>query len=226
MTLLKTFPFFIFTIMLSACGTSKQTTETYWVNSAKVNCDAGAGKTTCLQWSQTENYENAEWSNLYTPIKGFNFEPGYLQKIEVLKTTLDKSSTPADASSLHYELVKVLEKKQDPKLAIHDIWVATHINEEAITATPKVPTLEINTTKMQVYGTNGCNNYTGQIKKINSYTINFGAMASTKKMCMDMTIPDRFDKALQSIATYKKEANTLSFFNALGEEVLKLKKGD
>lgn len=226
MTLLKTFPILILTIMLSSCGTSKNVTSTYWVNSAKVDCDAGAGKTTCLQVTESDNYENADWTNFYAPIQGFTFEPGYLQKIEVSETPLETKNVPADASSIQYELIKVLEKIQDPKLAIHDIWVTTHINGEEITDKTNLPTLEINTTKMQAFGTNGCNNYTGQIKNITSEAIEFGAIASTRKMCMDMTIPDSFDKAFNNISTYKKEDLNLSFYNEAGDEVLRFKKAD
>jgi len=216
----------ILTVMLSSCSTTKKTTATYWVNSAKVDCDAGAGKTTCLQVSKADNYENAEWSNFYATINGFNFEPGYLQKIEVAETQLDSKSVPADASSIQYDLIKVLEKKQDPKLAIHDIWAATHVNGEAIESTSNVPTLELNTTEMRASGTNGCNNYTGQIKNITSDTIEFGAIASTRKMCMDMAIPDSFDQAFNSISTYKKEGLTLYFYNEAGDEMLRFKKVD
>ncbi|MBU2919730.1 DUF4377 domain-containing protein [Winogradskyella psychrotolerans] len=216
----------ILTVMLSSCSTTKKTTATYWVNSAKVDCDAGAGKTTCLQVSKADNYKNTEWSNFYATINGFNFEPGYLQKIEVAETQLDSKSVPADASSIQYDLIKVLEKKQDPKLAIHDIWAATHVNGKAIESTSNVPTLELNTTEMRASGANGCNNYTGQIKNITSDTIEFGAIASTRKMCMDMAIPDSFDQAFNSISTYKKEGLTLYFYNEAGDEMLRFKKVD
>lgn len=226
MHLFKTFSILTLIVMMTSCGTTKQTTATYWVNSAKVDCDAGAGKTTCLQVTKAANYENAEWSNFYPPINGFTFEPGYLQKIEVTEIQLEAKNVPADASSFQYNLIKVLEKKQDPKLAIHDIWATTHINGEAIESITNVPTLELNTTEMRAFGTNGCNNYTGQIKNISPNTIEFGAMASTRKMCMDMSIPDSFDKAFNNISTYKKEGIILSFFNEAGDEMLRFKKVD
>ncbi|WP_179351767.1 DUF4377 domain-containing protein [Winogradskyella vidalii] len=226
MTLLKTLPTLILTVMLSSCGASKSTNSTYWVNSAKVDCDAGAGKATCLQVSKNDAYENAEWTNFYSPIEGFNFEPGYLQKIEVSETVIDKSNIPADASSIQYKLIRVLEKIQDPKLTLHDIWATTHINGEALTDKTNRPTLEMNTSNMQVFGTNGCNNYTGQIKNITSNTIEFGAIATTRKMCMDMTIPDSFDKAFNTISTYKRDGLSLSFYNEAGDEVLRFKKVD
>ncbi|REG87624.1 DUF4377 domain-containing protein [Winogradskyella sediminis] len=226
MKLFNKLPIILFASFLSSCSATKETTATYWVNSSKVNCDAGAGKTTCLQVSTTEHYDNAEWTNFYAPIEGFNFEPGYLQKIKVSETTLNTQTTPADASSISYKLIKVLEKKQDPKLALHDIWATTHINETPIESTSNVPTLEINTTEMRAYGTNGCNNYSGQIKNITANTIKFGAMASTRKMCMDMTIPDRFDKAFNTVSTYKKDGLHLILYNSTGDEVLRFKKVD
>lgn len=225
MSILKTLSILTLTAIMTSCGSTKQTTSTYWVNSVKVDCDAGAGKTKCLQITKSEDYENAEWSNFYSKINGFTFEPGYLQKIEISETKLNAKDIPADASSITYDLVKVLDKKSDPKLAIHDIWVTTHINGEEIVKT-NAPTLEINTTEMRVFGTNGCNNYSGQIKTITSNSIAFGVIASTRKMCFDMTIPDNFDKALNNLSNYKKEGLTLRFYNTDGDEILRLKKTD
>ena len=225
MSILKTLSILTLTAIMTSCGSTKQTTSTYWVNSVKVDCDAGAGKTKCLQITKSEDYENAEWSNFYSKINGFTFEPGYLQKIEISETKLNAKDIPADASSITYDLVKVLDKKSDPKLAIHDIWVTTHINGEEIVKT-NAPTLEINTTEMRVFGTNGCNNYSGQIKTITSNSIAFGVIASTRKMCFDMTIPDNFDKALNNLSNYKKEGLTLRFYNTDGDEIIRLKKTD
>ncbi|MFC0605250.1 DUF4377 domain-containing protein [Winogradskyella pulchriflava] len=225
MHLYKTFSILTLIVMMTSCGTTKQTTATYWVNSAKVDCDAGAGKTTCLQVTTADNHENAEWSNFYAPINGFTFEPGFLQKIEVTETKLDSENVPADASSIQYDLVKVLEKITDPKLAIHDIWVATHINGKEIDRT-KAPNLEINTTEMRVFGSNGCNNYNGQIKTLTSKTIAFGPIASTRKMCLDMAIPDSYDKALYNTSSYKKDDLTLTFYDENGGEVLRFNKVD
>ncbi|WP_179005668.1 DUF4377 domain-containing protein [Winogradskyella forsetii] len=225
MTIFKSFAILTLILMMSSCGSTKHTTSTYWVNSSKVDCDAGAGKAKCLQVTKADDYENTDWSNFHSTINGFTFEPGLLQKIEVTEMKLEVENVPADASSIQYDLVKVLEKKSDPKMAIHDIWVATHINGEEIAKT-NAPTLEINSTEMQVYGSNGCNNYNGQIKTLNSKAIEFGAIASTRKMCANMTIPDRFDKALNRTTTYKKEGLTLKLFNGHGNEILRFRKVD
>ena len=60
-----------------------------------------------------ENLNDPEWENFYANIEGFEFEEGYLQKIEVKEEKLDKSQVPADASTIKYTLVNVLEKQKD-----------------------------------------------------------------------------------------------------------------
>ncbi|MDN3492525.1 DUF4377 domain-containing protein [Winogradskyella bathintestinalis] len=225
---LKTLFIIMFTVLLTSCGSSKNATtiSTYWVNSAKVDCDAGVGKTQCLQVTKAESYVNADWNLFYASINGFTFEPGYLYKIEVSETTLDPNKVPADTSSIQYELIDVLEKIQDPKLAIHDIWSTTHINGKAITDQLIAPSLEINTTEMRVMGNNGCNNYNGSITSLDSISIKFGAIATTRKMCPDMTVSDRFDNALRNSVSYKKDGLNLLLLNNSGEEILRFKKVD
>ena len=211
---------------MASCSTSKPITSTFWVNSMKMDCDAGAGKAQCLQIYKGNDLDTAEWSFFYSPIEGFTFEPGYLQKIEVAETPLDAKNVPADASSIKYKLVEVLEKKEDSRMALHDIWAATHIEGNTIDISKNIPSLEINITKMKVFGTDGCNNYTGDIKKLTATTIAFAPLASTRKMCMDMNIPDTYNKALGNSVSYKRENSILYFYDANGNETLRFKKVD
>ncbi|MDN3666405.1 DUF4377 domain-containing protein [Algibacter miyuki] len=225
MTFLKNLSFtLIFAFLLTSCSASK--TTTLWVNSIKSDCTGGNGSRTCMQVYKGENLNDAKWLNFYAPIEGFKFETGYLQKLKVKETSLDKKDRPADASSITYSLIKVLEKKQDPALGLHDIWAVTNINGKAITATANTPTLEINLTKMKVYGTDGCNNYTGDITKLKSNQITFDKLASTQKLCLDMQIPDSFNNALSNTVSYKRENLTLTFFDLDSNETLRLKKVD
>ncbi|MFG6687691.1 DUF4377 domain-containing protein [Mariniflexile sp. HNIBRBA6329] len=211
-------------ILNTSCSSTKS--NTYWVNSTKKNCDSGAGKTLCLQVFKGEDLEQAQWTYFYAPIDGFTFEPGYYQKIKVSETPKKQKNTPADASSISYKLIEVIEKKQDTKIALHDIWVVTHMNEEAITSTEKAPSLEINLTEMRVFGNDGCNNYTGDIKEINSKNIMFDAIASTRKMCFDMNIPDKYNEALNNVASYQRDNLNLYFFDSNGNKTLSFKKVD
>ncbi|MCR8666407.1 DUF4377 domain-containing protein [Aestuariibaculum sp. M13] len=225
MSLLKTMlPITIIATLFTSCNSIK--TTTYWVNSVKTDCSAGAGKMQCLQVYKGVDVDKATWSSFYAPIEGFEFEFGYFQKIEVTETQLDPKDVPADASSIKYKLVKVLEKKQDPKMTLNDIWMVTGINGSPIAKSRQTPNLEINIAKMQISGTDGCNNFTGEIKNITARNIEFGPIASTRKMCLDMTIPNKFNKALNVSVSYKKENLTLTFYDANGNETLALKKVD
>lgn len=228
MTYIKTFSaILLLTIFSASCTSTKSsTTSTFWVNSMKTDCDAGVGKTQCLQIYKGNDLDNAEWTHFYASIEGFTFEPGFLQKLEVTETQLETEDMPADASSIKYKLVKVLEKTQDPRMALHDIWAATHINGNEVDNTANVPTLEINITKMKAFGTDGCNNYTGGIENLTTSTITFGPLASTRKMCADMQIPDAYNKALFKSVSYKRENLNLYFYDSDGNETIRFKKVD
>jgi heat shock protein HslJ len=142
---------------------------------------------------------------------------------------LDPADLPADASSIEYILVEILEKRQDMKFRINDIWVAFEINGE----TPQtdadgisLPQLEIKVGEMQYMGSDGCNNYNGGIIELDDHTIRFGVSATTRMMCMDMKIPDLFNTSLPEVISWKIKENKLHLFNADGKELMQLKKID
>ncbi|MFL1011317.1 DUF4377 domain-containing protein [Flavisericum labens] len=230
MKIIKSLSILFIAVLITVSCNSENTvkTATYWVNSFKTECDAGAGKAQCLLVFNGEGLNNENWNLFYAVIEGFKFEPGYIQKIEVKETQLDPKDVQADASSIKYELVKVLEKMQDKKILLNDVWAATHINAEEINTDDanRTPTLEINLSKMQVFGSDGCNNYCGSIKSLDSNKIVFGPLASTRKMCLDMTFPDQFNQAITQTASYKQEQLALYLYNEAGQELLRLKKVD
>ncbi|MBD0833050.1 DUF4377 domain-containing protein [Aestuariibaculum sediminum] len=225
MSLLKSMlPITIIATLFTSCNSIK--TTTYWVNSVKTECSSGAGKMMCLQVYKGTDVDKAIWSSFYAPIEGFDFEFGYFQKIEVTETQLDPKNVPADASSIKYKLVKVMEKIKDPKMILNDIWSVTTIKGEPVTNAPKTPSIEIDISKMQISGNDGCNNFTGKIKNLTARNITLGPLASTRKMCPDMTVSMQFNKALNESVSYKQEELKLTFLNANGEETLSLKKID
>ncbi|WP_158651239.1 DUF4377 domain-containing protein [Pseudotamlana carrageenivorans] len=193
----------------------------------KAECDAGAGKAQCLQIYKGDDIENAEWTYFYSTIEDFNFEPGLFQKIAVCEIHLNENDVPADASSIKYKLVKVLEKKDDPRMILNDIWAATHVEGVALdTNNNEPPYLEINIAKLMISGTDGCNNFSGSIKKLNTNTIALGPIAMTRKMCPNMEVPDRFSKSLTLSTTYKRDGLTLYFYDSEGHETLRFNKAD
>lgn len=225
MKLIKSTIFMTLVIALgTACSSTK--TSTYWANSMKVDCDAGSGNTQCLQIYKGDQLDYTAWSNFHAPIEGFNFEPGYLQKIKVSEIPKNQVNLPADVSSIDYKLIKVLDKIQDGRMAIHDIWALTDINEQPISNVENTPSLEVNITEMKVYGTDGCNNYAGAIKNITSENIEFGTLASTRKMCANMEVPGKYTQALNNVRSFKRENLNLHLFDSNGTKILTFKKVD
>lgn len=111
MKTLKTIACTALALGLSACASSQH--QIYWVSGSKAECSAGAGKMQCLRVSKNADLKQADWQYFYAPIEGFNFEKGFLKKIEVHASPLDPQTVPADASSIRYTLIKELEKMPD-----------------------------------------------------------------------------------------------------------------
>lgn len=166
-------------ITLTSCSTQK--TETLWVSGYKTDCDMGAGMGKCLNIAKTKNLEDAKWENFYDTIEGFTFQEGYFQKVKVTKKELDPQKVPADASTLQYSLVKVLEKKEDFRNPLSGKWTLVAINNKAIVTTENIPELNFDIAKNRIYGTDGCNNYSAEIKNITSNDIQFGTISNTQK---------------------------------------------
>jgi len=211
-------------LLVSSCSSNK--TSVIWINSLKTGCDAGAGKMQCISIYRGENIDDAGWELFYTNIEGFNFEPGFFQKLKISEEHLDKTKVPADGTSIKYKLVKKLDKKFDQRIILNDIWIANRINKNPINNIESLPQMEINLAKMQVLGNNGCNNFNGGIERITASDIQFGNISSTRKMCLDMVIPDLFDKAMRASATYKIGGTSLTFFDKEHHETIHFTKVD
>lgn len=197
----------------------------YWINSRKVDC-TGVSPMKCLEIQKNKN--SNKWELFYDNINGFDFEEGYLYKIVVKEIKKTTKNLPADASSIEYELVKIIEKKIDNKLKLHDIWALETVNGNKINPKDfmKHPQLEINLTKNKIFGNDGCNNFSGGIKKINNNVLQFTALLSTRMSCPKMELSNEISNCLKQVNTYKLENLKLSFYNSKGKELLKFRKVD
>lgn len=99
-------------IVITSCSTSKNT-QTLLINSEKVDC-IGVAPMKCLQVKKLDK-PNPQWEYMYSEIKGFEYEPGYIYKIKVKVKELDKKQVPADGSSIEYTLEKVISKEAGEK---------------------------------------------------------------------------------------------------------------
>ncbi|GEQ85417.1 hypothetical protein ULMS_09250 [Patiriisocius marinistellae] len=216
MRLFKIFAISIVLVMLQSCTTYE--TEVMWVSGAKTTCDAGAGKMQCLKVYKGEDINNPKWENFYAGIEGFEFEEGFLKKIEVKYKPIEDA--PADASSIKYIFVKELEKREDFKSMIEGDWIGSRIKNNPIHRGYKLPQIQIESNEMLVSGMGGCNNYNGEIKNLTNTNIEFGNIVSTKMACINRNVEREYFETLNTVNTYKIEENTLSFFNAEGKEVM------
>lgn len=99
-----------------------------YVNDQTVNC-TGVAPQKC--WQIRENPSD-KWQLLYTPIKGFDYQPGYLYKLSLKETTIARP--PADGSAIQRTLVKVLAQ-------VPSIWLDKPLSNwnKAGAAIPKAP---------------------------------------------------------------------------------------
>ena len=219
-------------IMVS-CATHKANKSNeyiYWVNSAKVPCE-GVGAMQCLKVQKGDTLDFENWQFFYSSIDGFDYQPGYIYKLVVHEETIAKEKVPADASSIKYTLVKVIEKQQDIRLRINDIWVAQSINGEEIqintsNSRNKIPQIEFSIADMRVIGNDGCNNFFGTIKNIDTEKLILGPIAGTKMACIGTDIPEKFNAALNQVTKYKIENMQLILSNDSGTELMTFKKVD
>lgn len=224
----KFFTFLSISVFVLTCKqkTSNHNEHTYWVNSNKKKC-VGVGEMSCLQIQKSDTLDfSKKWELFYDQIEGFTYEPGYLYKIKVRTDTIE--NPPADASSIRYTLVEVLEKKQDPRLNIHDNWKLYSIKDVKVNKSQvkTIPHLEINVTKMSTYGFDGCNGFSGSIQYLDATKIKFGPYRSTLKTCAQMEIPDKLLRQHSKVRQYKREGLFLIFLNSDNEEILRYKKVD
>ena len=226
MNLSRTLFGFLMLIFFSSCSVTSSTTYTYWVDSMKVDCDKGEKQMQCLRVTQNKDFGNPDWTLFYSDIEDFTFEPGMLQRIKVKESKFQRNGEKEETAERHYLLIETLEKIPDPRMPLHDIWAVTHVNSEKLNLEENRPNLEINLAQMTIFGSNGCNNFNGNIQLLNATLIQFGAIATTRKMCEDMTIPDGFDAALTKTHSYKKEKLNLTFYDNTGKELLRFQKVD
>lgn len=85
-------------------GSDSVGVKTLYVDSKLVDC-VGVEARKCLRVRETP--EQA-WELFYDEIHGFTFEPGYVYTLRVSVEAVD--NPPADASSLRYELIEVIDK--------------------------------------------------------------------------------------------------------------------
>lgn len=213
---------FLALVLVFSCTTSKDI-NTYWVSGSKADC-TGVAPMKCLKVYRGEDVANANWEYFYSDIEGFDFEEGFLQKIKVEEEQLKPENVPADASSIRYRLVEVVEKRQDTNALLEGKWMATKINGEPIEQMDQLPSMNFDLDNMRVSGSTSCNNYTADIMSLSGNSIKLVPGAMTEKMCLNNTIEQTFNQAFNGIATFNIEGDQLTFFDEQNTPVLSFRR--
>ncbi|HUH11118.1 MAG TPA: DUF4377 domain-containing protein [Brevundimonas sp.] len=80
--------------------------KTVFVAAETQPCTAGVARTTCLQVRESEDQP---WTLHYFGYEGFEHQPGVAYRLRVRGTPV--ANPPADASSVHWSLIEILDQK-------------------------------------------------------------------------------------------------------------------
>ena len=93
-------------------------------------------------------------------------------------------------------------------------WKLIEINGVALSSMNPQPAIEafilFRAGENRVSGVSGCNNFTGTYKLGSGATLQFSGVASTRKMCIDMTVEDQMNKLFQTVDSYTIQEGILS----------------
>lgn len=200
--------------------------KTYEVNSFRVPC-TGVGPMECLQ---VRRQGSDQWEFFYSEIEGFAYEPGYRYRIRVKEEPLDPETVPADASSIRYTLVSVVEKTVDQRLRLNDIWMlhateGREVPEADLTASRQRPYIEFHLRENRFMGNDGCNTFRGSLISVGERELQLGPAMGTKMSCGDMKLPNAFLALLSRVDAYRVEEGVLTLLKG-DTELLTFRKTD
>ena len=115
-----------------------------------------------------------------------------------------------------------IEEKPDTPLQIQGEWTLQTLRGVAPAASIPLPSLQIDLKENRISGNGGCNNYFASIEHCSPTALSFSAIGATRMLCLSDNIENAYFQALQEVATYKIQANTLLLLNKQGEEIAKM----
>ena len=190
----------------------------------------GVAPMTCLQVRRGEQ-ATGEWQNFYAGIEGFTHESGYRYLIRVRETPLPRGQVPADASSIRYELLEVIDKSPDPVVALHDIWALRSVDGMDVTAFDPAmrvaqPYVEFHVTRGRYLGNDGCRAFNGEIIAAEPLRLGSAQSDEAQAACGDGLLQERFRAALERASGWQREGLSLALVDSQGVEILRFRKVD
>ena len=209
---------------------SSANVHTYWIDSSKATC-SGVAPHQCLRVKKGIDFDATDWGNFFSPIEGFDYEPGSIYQLLVKETKREAGTTPADASSIIYTLVEVVKKTPDTKLRLHDIWALEAVDGKEIDFSNEAiasahPTIEFNLSEMRMMGMDGCNSFHGAIETVGNSSLHFGSIMSTLMACSGNETFDKISPALGKVTAYRIKGLKLELLDETGIVLLRYRKVD
>ncbi len=188
-----------------------------WVNSSHARCE-NPNKVNYLATQTNQEIDPTKWECKFKEISGFNYEPGYLYKLQVYATSTDGLTLAMDS---------IISKEWDANYhRIHDLWALTEINGQPLEISETRPNIEINLTTMKILGKGNCNNFSGNISNYSDSNIRFEQISSTKMMCPNLDQETIFFEAMDKVVSYSIEKLTLTMYDHQQKPILRFHKVD
>ncbi len=216
----KVLAFALILFSIASCKQAPAPEFTYWVNGAQVNCMDSVAPAKCLQVQKGEEMNDQAWENFSAQIEGFEFEPGYVYKLRVKEEQISAEEAAADAPTVKYTLVEMLDKTADARFVIDGEWTLASVDSLPVDTTLAIPTLSISVEDMLVSGFAGCNTYTANIAGLCVKSIALSNVAVTEKLCVEANIEQPYLVALNKVNTYVLDGEKLTFYDEAGVAVL------
>lgn len=201
---------------------------TWIVGPEKVECE-GVAPQQCLQIK--ENPED-DWQLFYSNIEGFEHQDGHTYVIRVLVEPVE--NPPADASSLQYTLIEILEEDvvgtseaestDAGEVTLENtLWSLTTLTQPDGTSSELFSDSTI-TIQFADGAFNGsaCNQYFGSYE-LDGSSLTLGPVGSTQMFCMPEEISNQesaYFAQLENVAQYSLDGETLSLLDADGNAIL------
>ena len=209
-------------ILMAACQSKAPVVDhvkTFHVGPAMKE-GVGVGPMTCLMVKQAPD---SEYQMFYSPIKGFDYVPGFEYELNVAVT--ERENVPADASKYVYELVEVVSKKPAGVAIDSTAWALSSYLSVSGTMDPRVEKSIVNMkiADGKVTGNAGANRFFGDCE-VDGSSIRISATGSTMMMGTPevMAQENQFLKLLQDSVDYLIVGEELRLRNGDGKVVLML----
>lgn len=200
---------------LSIWSSQAQEIKRMFVKENTASC-VGVAPMQCLQIK----YEDQnQWSNFYSNIKGFDYQPGYRYELMVKATAIPLNQVPADASSIRYELETLISKVKvdEAQQSVLDYitknnWKLIQMNGESNRDYQQ--TIHLNFDTFKISGNAGCNGFGGSYAyNVEEQIIAFLNFFHTEMACDDLDLENEFFKTIQNkVFRFDVADQTLNFY--------------